>query len=119
MSGSRSTESDRRRGTDGVLLASAFVLAGFALQGARGPSEAQMVLPGPASAGSMAVGDDHVLIPARSGRGDDADPEQILFVIDSRQEWVSVYEVEDARREEVFYRGGGSLQGLFRRARGG
>ena len=53
----------------------------------------------------------------KGGGGGDEPPYQILYVLDSREEVVLVYEIEDARSGRIELRGGGSLANLFRRAR--
>ena len=53
----------------------------------------------------------------RGGGGVDDMPNEILYVLDSRDEVLLVYEVEDARRGQVLLRSGGSVAGLFRSAR--
>ena len=42
---------------------------------------------------------------------------QVLFVIDSREQVLMVYEIENAQQRRIVLRDGGSLENLFRRAR--
>ena len=95
-----------------ALWASAFLLAGLVItQAGRLPAN-------PAFA-NMAVSDHgFTLVTANSGRGDDADPNELLYVLDSRSEMLLVYEIEDARQERIVLRHGGSLQNLFAQGRG-
>jgi hypothetical protein len=90
-----------------VLWASAFLLAGLVIvQAGRLPSN-------PAYA-EMAVADGgYTLLTTDSGRGEDAAPNELLYVLDSREETVLVYEIEDARQKQIFLRDGGSLRNLF------
>ena len=65
----------------------------------------------------MAVNaDEFTLLTVDSGRGEDAAPDELLYVIDSRSETVYVYEVDDARNGSILLRGGGSLSNLFTNA---
>ncbi len=60
---------------------------------------------------------DYTIMTTNSGRGGDADPDELLYVIDNRDQVLMVYEIEDARRGQIILRDGGSLDILFRRAR--
>jgi len=100
-----------RRFSGNALTASAFVLGGLVLlQAGRLPEN-------PAIAADSNVKGDFTVLTARSGRGDEITPNQILYVIDSRNETMLVYEVEDARRGQITLRSGGALPALFARAR--
>ena len=44
-------------------------------------------------------------------------PDELLYVIDSRDQILLVYQVEDAREKRVVLRGGGNLQNLLHAAR--
>jgi hypothetical protein len=94
-----------------VLWASAFViLAMIIVQAGRlqgNAAHAEMV----ADRGS------YTLMTADSGRGGDEDPDEILYVIDSREQTLLVYEVEDARKRQISFRQGEPLDLLFQRAR--
>ena len=94
-----------------VLWASAFVIAALTiLQAGR--------FAGPAAHAEMSSSSgDYTLVTTDSGRGGDVDPDELLYVIDNRDQVLMVYEIEDARRRQVFLRDGGSLDNLFRRAR--
>jgi len=94
-----------------ALWASAFVLGGLVItQAGR--------LPGNPAYGGMATAvGDYVLVTADTGRGDSDDRRELLFVIDSRDEILLAYEVENARNKEIILRGGASLPVWFRDAR--
>lgn len=105
----------RTRRIDGAaaaLWASAFVLAGMVvMQAGRLPENA-------AHAGMGVSDHDFTLVTAKSGRGQDADPDEVLYVLDSRTEALLVYWIEDARQQGVQMVDGGSLVALFQRGRG-
>lgn len=114
--------SGRRRGDrgDAVLWASACVLAAFVVIQAGRPSGSPVPADGSAMAALAAqpgLVDGFSIVSARSGRGDDADPTKIVWVIDSAAEVVMVYEIEDARRNTIIFREGSSLPRLFQSAR--
>jgi hypothetical protein len=110
MSARRDTTS-RRHVTPAALWASAFVIAALTIvQAGR--------LPQNAAFGEMATNrGDYSLLTTDSGLGGDVQPNELLYVIDSRAEVLLVYEIEDARSGRVVLRDGGSLSGLFRAAR--
>lgn len=93
-----------------VLWASAFVIAALIIiQGGR--------LAGPTADAAMAVNQDpYTLITVDSGRGGDTDPNELLYVINSREGVMMVYEIEDARQRNVLLRDGGRLEALFQAA---
>lgn len=94
-----------------VLWASAFVIGALIiLQAGRMHGNA-------AHANMAADRGSYTLMTADSGRGGDTDPYEILYVIDSREQVLLVYEVEDARKRTVAIRDGYSLDTLFQRAR--
>lgn len=94
-----------------VLWASAFVIAALIiLQAGRLPGNA-------AHAEMVADRGSYTLMTASSGRGPDAKPYEILYVLDSREQMLLVYEVEDARRRQVVLREGYNLDSQFQRAR--
>jgi len=94
-----------------VLWSSAFVLAALVIvQAGRLPGNPAYAEMGVESGG-------YTLVTIDAGRGEDCDPEELLFVIDSRDEMLLVYEIEDARQRQVILRGGGSLRNLFQNAR--
>jgi hypothetical protein len=94
-----------------VLWASAFViLALIIMQAGRMQGNA-------AYAEVVADRGSYTLMTADSGRGGDEDPDEILYVIDSREQTLLVYEVEDARKKQVIFREGQPLDQLFQRAR--
>ena len=93
------------------LWASAFVIGALVIvQAGR--------LPQPAAYGEMAASQgDYTILTTDSGRGGDIGPDQILYVIDNRDQVIMVYQIEDARRHQIVLRDGWSLDTLFRRAR--
>ena len=94
-----------------ALWASAFViLALVILQAGRLPSQQAFADQG-TSRGP------YTIITASAGTGEDAAPDELLYVLNSREEVLLVYEVEDARQQRITLRDGGSLRNLFRAAR--
>jgi len=90
-----------------VLWASAFLLAALVIvQAGRLPGNPAYAEMGLESGG-------YTLLTTDSGRGGDAAPNELLYIIDSREEVVLVYEIEDARQNQIILRDGGSLQNLF------
>ena len=101
----------RRSYNASVLWASAFVIgAVIILQAGRLPERA-------AHAEVEASLGDYVLLTARTGRGPETRPNEVLYVIDNREQVLMVYELEDAQRGSIVVRGGGPLQNLFVNAR--
>jgi len=94
-----------------ALWASAFVIAALIIvQAGR--------LPGNQAHAEMATGNGtYTLVTADAGTGGDERPDELLYVIDSRDQVLLVYEIEDARQKRVILRGGGSLQNLLHAAR--
>ena len=94
-----------------VLWASAFVIAALVIvQAGR--------LPGPAARAEMSSSrGDYTLLTARSGRGPDEKPYELLYVIDNRDEVLLVYDVEEAQRGVINAVDGGPLVNLFQGAR--
>jgi hypothetical protein len=94
-----------------ALWASAFVLAALVfVQAGRHPgreARAEMT----ANRGS------YTLLTTDAGRGGDNNPWELLYVIDSRDQILLVYEIEDARQNTMHLRDGASLDYLFRVAR--
>jgi len=99
-----------RRSTQHVpLWASAFViLALVVVQAGRLPS---------AHGETVASAGDYTLLTARSGKGPETRPYEVLFVIDNREQVLIVYDLEDAQRGTMTVRDGGPLEALFRNAR--
>lgn len=94
-----------------TMWATAFILGGMILmQAGRVPSNS-------AHAGTANGHDDFSVLTARSGSGDLSSPNDLLYVIDGRDEVLLVYEVEDARKGGITLRDGGSLEVLFRSSR--
>lgn len=94
-----------------ALWASAFVIAALIIvQAGR--------LPGNAAHAEMATDrGSYTLLTCNSGRGGETDPDELLYVIDSREQVLLVYEIEDARKKQFILRDGGSLDTMFQRAR--
>ena len=94
-----------------VLWASAFLIAALVIVQAG-------KLPGnPAYAGMAAEADGVTLVTARTGRGDNARPNEMLWIIDTRDEVVLVYEIEEFRKRQITLLDGGSLREFFTLAR--
>jgi hypothetical protein len=93
------------------LWASAFVIMALIIvQAGRLPGNA-------AHAHMSADRGSYSVVTAHSGRGRDANPYELLYVIDSREQVLLVYEVEDARQRRLIRRDGYSLDEQFLRAR--
>jgi len=94
-----------------ALWASAFVILALVIvQAGRLPANQ-------AHAEMANSGAGYSLVTSDSGFGDDADPYELLYVIDNRDQVLLVYEVEDAQTGQIFLRDGGSLVTLFNNAR--
>jgi len=93
-----------------VLWASAFVIVAMIIvQGGK--------LTGPTAHAEMATGKDpYSLLTVDSGRGGDTNPDELLYVINSREGVMLVYEIEDARQRNIILRDGGQLENLFQAA---
>lgn len=90
-----------------VLWASAFVIAALVIvQAGRMPSN-------PAHAEMAIQHDDFTLLTTRYGSGDN----KMLFVMNSRDQILLAYEIEDAQRNILTLRDGGSIENLFRAGR--
>lgn len=94
-----------------ILWASAFLLLALIIVQAG-------KMPGSAAYGEMAASrGNYSAITVTTGKGGDSEPFQAVYVIDSRDEVMMVYEIDDARSGRIELRDGGSLVNLFRRAR--
>jgi hypothetical protein len=94
-----------------ALWASAFVLAALIIvQAGRYPGQA-------AQAEMATTRGSYTLMTTDSGRGGDENPNELLYIIDSRDQILLCYEIEDARQKAMFLRDGASLDYLFRLAR--
>lgn len=90
-----------------VLWASAFLLAALVItQAGRLPAN-------PAYAETAVEAGGYTLLTTDSGRGEDSAPNELLYILDSREEVVLIYEIEDARQKQILLRDGGSLRNLF------
>lgn len=94
-----------------VLWASAFVLGAMIIvQAGRLPIN-------PAYGAMSSEKDGFTMVTASSGRGQDAAPYELLYVVDSRGEMLLVYEIEDVQQKTIHFRGGADLPTWFRNAR--
>ena len=94
-----------------VLWASAFVIAALViLQAGRLPVNS-------AFADQSVEHGGFTLLTTDSGRGEDAAPDEILYVLDGRSEMLLVYTVPDARQHQINLQGGAVLPAWFRNAR--
>lgn len=94
-----------------ALWASAFLLAALVIvQAGKLPGQA-------AYAGAGSSEGDFTLLTARSGRGGETDPDEVLFVIDNRSEMLYVYEIEDGNNGAIQLQDGGPLPNMFSNAR--
>ncbi len=90
-----------------ILWASAFIVAALIIiQVGKLPESA-------AHAEMVTSKNNYTLLTTGSGRGDN----EILYVIDARDQILMVYEVEDGRRGQIALRDGGSIDNLMRNAR--
>lgn len=106
-----SSRTTRFNSSTAALWASAFViLALIIVQAGRLPGN-------PAHAAVVADRGSYTLMTADSGKGGDTEPDEVLCVIDSREQILLVYEVEDTRRGGIILRDGYALGELFTRAR--
>ncbi len=95
--------------TSPVLWASAFVLAALViLQAGQLPAN-------PAFAGVVSNGQHMRLLSADNGRGADAQPDEVVYLIDNRTETLLLYELEGGK---IVLRDGVSLPTAFQRAAG-
>ena len=94
-----------------VLWASAFVVAAMVI------TQAGHLPVNPAYADMSQSGGSYTLVTDNSGRGPDADPYELLYVIDSRDQVLLVYEIEDVQQKQITFRGGASLETWFTNAR--
>lgn len=98
-------------GSAAVLWASAFIIGALVIIQAG-------KLPGQAAYAEMASSrGDYSVMTTNSGRGGDADPDELVYVIDNRDQVLLVYEVEDAKRGGVLLKDGWNLSIMFNRAR--
>ncbi len=105
------TNHERFNTSTAGLWASAFVIMALIIVQAG-------KLPGNTAYGEMASSDDaYTLLTTDAGKGGDARPDELLYVLDNRDRVLLVYEIEDSRNGEIFLRDGGSLVNLFNSAR--
>lgn len=90
-----------------VLWASAFIIAALVIV------QAGRMQSNPAHAEMAIHYDDFTLLTTRYGSGDN----KMLYVMNSRDQVLLVYEIEDAQRNLLTLRDGGSIDNLFRVAR--
>jgi hypothetical protein len=110
MSEEATMQRTRIDGAAAVLWASAFMIGALVIvQAGR--------LPANRAYAEMAVeASDFSLLTTDAGRGEDAAPNELLYVIDSRAETLLIYEIEDARKKQIILRDGANLPVLFRNA---
>lgn len=90
-----------------ILWASAFIIAALIIvQAGQLPENA-------AHAEMVTSRNNYTLLTAGSGR----EANEVLFVIDARDQILMVYEVDDGRRGQMSLRDGGSIENLMRNAR--
>src|SRR5262245_34670715 len=107
----QNVNSTRISGSASVLWASACINAALVImQAGRLPGNA-------ASASMTADRGSYTLMTCYSGRGGDTDPDDILCVIDSREQMLMVYDVDDVRKKQIILRDGYSLDQLFQHAK--
>ena len=105
------TNTQKINGSAAVLWASAFVIAALVIIQAG-------KLPGQAAFAEMASSrGDYSVMTTNSGRGGDSDPDELVYVIDNRDQVLLVYEVEDAKRGDIVFRDGWNLNATFNQAR--
>ncbi len=98
-------------GSAAVLWASAFVITALVIIQAG-------KLPGQAAFADMAsTRGDYSVMTTNSGRGGETDPDELVYVIDNRDQVLLVYEVEDAKRGGITLRDGWNLAATFNQAR--
>lgn len=90
-----------------VLWASAFVIAALVI------IQAGRLQSNPAHAEMAIHHDDFTLLTTRYGSGDN----KMLYVINSRDQILLAYEIEDALRNMLILRDGGNIENMFRTAR--
>lgn len=94
-----------------VLWASAFVVAAMVIVQAG-------QLPGSsANAEMVASRADYTVLTARSGKGRDTKPNDMVYVINRREQVLMVYYIEDFARKTITPIDGGSIDNLFRAAK--
>ena len=91
-----------------ILWASAFILAGMLI------IQAGRMAGNAAHADMTATDGAYTLMTTSAGTGDDASPNEVLFVIDNNDQVLLVYEIENAQTGRMFLRDGGDLDNLFR-----
>ena len=108
----KTTANSHVRLSAAALWASAFaILALIIVQAGRLPSNT-------ANAAVQADRGSYTLLTASNGKGGSpGEPDEILCVIDSREQMLLVYEVEDVRRGGITIRDGYMLSDLFLKAR--
>jgi len=94
-----------------VLWASAFLLAALVI------IQAGSLEGNPAYAEMSVSSDGYTLLTTDAGSGGETAPDELLYVIDSREEVLLLYEIEDVRKGQIILRDGGSLRNLFQNAR--
>ena len=95
-----------------VLWASAMLIAAMIIvQAGKLPGNA-------AFASTVSEKGSYTILTADSGKGGDVQPDEVVYVIDSRDQTMLVYEIENARQKRMVLRAVGPLDNLSRNARG-
>ena len=94
-----------------ILWCCAFVLGALIImQAGRLPSHA-------AYAGGASSAGAYTMVAADRGTGGDVEPDEVIYVIDNRDQLLLVYDIENIADRRVILRDGGPLDALFRNAR--
>jgi hypothetical protein len=94
-------------GSRSALWASAFVIGALILV------QAGRLQPNPAYAEMASQREGYTLLTCSMGRGPDEDPDEFLYVLDSRNQALMVYEIVDARRRQIDLRDSRSIEQMF------
>ena len=95
-----------------ILWSSAFLLAALVImQAGKLPMHAAW------ASGSASGAGDYTLLAADRGTGGDVEPDEVIFVIDNRDQVLLVYDIDNVADRRVVLRDGGPLDTLFRNAR--
>jgi hypothetical protein len=94
-----------------ILWVSAFLLAALIIVQAGKLPQHSAYAAQSASAGS------YTILAADRGTGGDVEPDEVIYVIDNRDQVLLVYDIENIADRRVILRDGGPLDTLFRNAR--
>ena len=94
-----------------ILWSCAFLLGALIIiQAGKLPSHA-------AFAGGSSSAGAYTMLAADRGTGGDVEPDEVIYVIDSRDQVLLVYDIENVADRRIVLRDGGPLDALFRNAR--